>query len=211
MDKGSEPRMRAQVVDPDAVFLNIPYDDRFRRLYLAYIVGLYHFGLKPRVTLGIPGGERRLERILGLIQSCRYSIHDLSRVEIDRSPPPTPRFNMPFELGLAVACSHLSASRHNWFLFETRPWRIQKSLSDLDGTDPHIHEGRVAGVMRELCNAFVRQQLRPTVPGMMQAYRQVSRQANALATNAGSRGIFESRAFEDLCLAAKFAADNFSG
>jgi hypothetical protein len=202
--------MRAPAVDLNAVFLNIPYDDRFRRLYLAYLVGLYHFGLKPRVTLGIPGGERRLERILELIQSCRYSIHDLSRVEVDRTPPPTPRFNMPFELGLAVASSRLSSTRHNWFLFETRPWRIQKSLSDLDGTDPHIHEGTVAGVMRELCNAFVRQQRRPKVPGMMRAYRRVSLQANALAINAGSRGIFEARAFEDLCLAAKFAADELS-
>lgn len=71
---------------PNAVFLNIPYDDRFRRQYLAYIVGLSQLGLQPRATLGIPGGERRLDRILALIQSCRYSIHDLSRVEIDRNP-----------------------------------------------------------------------------------------------------------------------------
>ena len=64
--------------------------------------------------------------------------------------------------------------------------------------------------MRELCNAFVRQQLRPTLPDMMRAYRHVSHQANALAANAGSRGIFEARAFEDLCLAAKFAADKLA-
>jgi hypothetical protein len=50
----------------------------------------------------IPGGARRLDRILRLIRSCRYSFHDLSRVELDRNPPPTPRFNMPFELGLAI-------------------------------------------------------------------------------------------------------------
>jgi hypothetical protein len=91
------------IVDPKAVFLNIPYDRAFRNLYLAYIVGIYQFELKPRVTLGIPGGARRLDRILDLIQSCPISIHDLSRVEMDRSAPATPRFNMPFELGLAVA------------------------------------------------------------------------------------------------------------
>jgi hypothetical protein len=56
---------------PNAVFLNIPYDDRFRRQYLAYIVGLSQPGLQPKATLGIPGGERRLDRILALIQSCR--------------------------------------------------------------------------------------------------------------------------------------------
>ncbi len=30
---------------PSAVFPNIPYDGHFRRLYLAYIVGLAHLGL----------------------------------------------------------------------------------------------------------------------------------------------------------------------
>lgn len=202
--------MPAPAVDANAVFLNIPYDDRFRRLYLAYIVGLYQFGLKPRVTLGIPGGERRLDRILGLMQSCRYSIHDLSRVEMDRTPPPTPRFNMPFELGMAVTCARLGTNRHNWFLFETKPWRVQKSLSDLDGTDPHLHHGKVEGVMRELCNAFVRRKFRPTVPKMMRAYRQVSRQVDAVRTSAGSESIFAARVFEDLCFVAKFAADEVS-
>ena len=82
-----------QPVDEDACFVNIPYDKGFSRLYLAYIVVLTHLGLDPRATLGIPGGERRLDRILELIQSCRYSIRDLSRVQLDRNPPATPRFN----------------------------------------------------------------------------------------------------------------------
>jgi hypothetical protein len=66
-------------VSLNAVFLNIPYDNRYRRLYLAYIVGLSYLGLEPRVTLGIPGGERRLDRILALIQGCQFSIM-ISRV-----------------------------------------------------------------------------------------------------------------------------------
>ena len=127
-------------VDRNAVFLNIPYDAGFRNLYLAYIVGLCQFGLQPRVTLGIPGGDRRLDRIQNLIRSCRYSIHDLSRVQLDRTPPATPRFNMPFELGLAVAFATLKPNSHTWFVFETRHRRVQKSLSDLDGTDPNIHD-----------------------------------------------------------------------
>jgi hypothetical protein len=48
-------------VTEDAVFLNIPYDKNFERPYLAYIVGLIQLGLEPRVTLGVPGGERRLD------------------------------------------------------------------------------------------------------------------------------------------------------
>jgi len=193
-------------VKPNAVFVNIPYDERFRRLYLAYIVGLTHLGLEPRATLGIPSGERRLDRILALIQSCRYSIHDLSRVQLDRTPPRTPRFNMPFELGLAVTWAKLHPRRHGWFVLESVVRRLPKSLSDLDGSDPHIHNSTVEGVMRELCNAFVRTRpARPTVPDMMQTYRGLSRKRDAIVAAAGARSVFEARIFDDLCFAAKAA------
>ena len=86
-----------------SAFLNIPYDSAFENLYLAYIAGLSAFGLIPRATVEIPTSQRRLERILNLIQECAYSIHDLSRVQLDVKAPRVPRFNMPFELGLAVA------------------------------------------------------------------------------------------------------------
>src|SRR5215471_15917419 len=89
-------------VKPPGAFLNTPYDSAFQDLYLAYIAGISAFRLTPRATLEIPGGEGRLDRVLQLIQSCRYSFHDLSRVEVDVRRPATPRFNMPFELGLAA-------------------------------------------------------------------------------------------------------------
>ena len=189
------------------MFLNIPYDQKFRPLYLAYIVGLMQLGLEPRVTLGLPGGARRLDRILELIQGCRYSIHDLSRVELDRSAPRTPRFNMPFELGLSVAWAQINPKRHTWFVCETVNRRLQKSLSDLDGTDPNVHGGTVEGVTRELCNAFVRAEAMPTVPDLLASYRIVSRQASAIQKNAGASSLFEARVFKDLCFAAKRAAD----
>jgi hypothetical protein len=33
--------------------------------------------------------------------------------------------------------------------------RLNKSLSDLDGTDPYIHGGTVRGIMREVCHNYV--------------------------------------------------------
>jgi hypothetical protein len=130
-------RLQVGSATQNAVFLNIPYDQKFRSLYLAYIAGLVHLGFVPRVTLGLPGGARRLDKILAEIQGCRYSIHDLSRVGVDRKPPfATPRFNMPFELGLAVAWEKSNPTKHNWFVFEAKAYRVQRSLSDLNGTDP---------------------------------------------------------------------------
>ena len=86
-----------------SVFINVPYDEPYTDLFLALIAGLCSFGLDPRAALECASGERRLDRIFKLMMTCRYSLHDLSRVELDLGLPPTPRFNMPFELGLMIA------------------------------------------------------------------------------------------------------------
>jgi hypothetical protein len=189
-------------VEPDSVFLNIPYDARFQPLYLAYIVGLTELGLKPKATLAIPGGARRLDRIFELLQGCRYSVHDLSRVELDKAPPPTPRFNMPLELGLAIAWAKLNPGRHTWFVCESIDRRAQKSVSDLNGSDFNIHNGTPEGVMRELNNAFVRPVYRPTVPKMMRSYEALKRLLPTLKSNSGSTSVFTARMFADLIATA---------
>src|SRR5208337_563400 len=114
----------------DKAFLNIPYDKQFEPLYLAFIAGLSGFGLIPQAVLQIPESKRRLDRIFSLIGECKISFHDLSRVKLDLKPPPTPRFNMPFELGLAVAWQSIGDPSHRWYVFEAEAHRLQKSLSD---------------------------------------------------------------------------------
>ena len=187
-------------VEPNSVFLNIPYDRRFQPLYLAYIVGMTELGLTPKATLSIPGGTRRLDRIFELIKTCKYSVHDLSRVELDRTPPPTPRFNMPLELGLAIAWAKLNAEAHTWFVYESVDRRAQKSVSDLNGTDFYIHEGTPEGVMREFSNAFVRRGA--TVPRMMRSYMALNRLLSQLKINSGSTSVFTARMFQDLVTAS---------
>jgi hypothetical protein len=186
------------LVDSSAVFLNIPYDDEFKELYLAYIVGLFHLRLKPRITSGIPGGERRLDRILALIQSCRYSIHDLSRVEVSVIPPATPRFNMPLELGLTITWAKLHPKDHTWFLWESTPRRVQKSMSDLDGTDAYIHLGTPEGVMSELRNAFLVGDP-PAVQQMMEVYRFVADNVEPVLAKSGTRNVYAASVFKELC------------
>lgn len=197
-------------IDPTAVFLNFPYDEDFKKLYLAYIVGIYQLRLVPFITSGIPGGERRLDRVLSLIQRCRYSIHDLSRVELSVAPPATPRFNMPLELGLTITWAKLHPSRHTWFLWESTPRRVQKSMSDLDGTDLYIHSGTVKGVLSELRNAFVRRGA-PSVRRMLEAYQVVDSQADRILTDAGTRNSFAASVFEELCFVAEDEAQHIMG
>jgi len=196
---------------PAKIFLNIPYDKRFQNLCLAYISGITAFGFVPRATLEIPGGTRRLDRIFKLIRDCQFSVHDLSRVELDGNRPFTPRFNMPFELGLSVAWGRIGAKKHTWFVFESRARRLAKSLSDLNGTDEHIHGGTITGVFREICSAFVRPGRQPSVQDMHNVYIDVEKRLPEILRLAGTKSIFNARVFKDICVVASASADEKVG
>lgn len=195
-------------VSRKTAFINVPYDSRYQDLYLAFIAGLTAFGLDPRATLEIPGGTRRLDRIFELMTSCQYSFHDLSRVELDLKRPLTPRFNMPFELGLALGWLRTSGRRsnHTWFVFEAVSRRVSKSLSDLDGTDVYIHDETPRGVFRELGNALVRSADQPSVHQMNAIYKSIKMAAPLIMKNAGAKSLFEARVFRQIVvLARKYA------
>jgi hypothetical protein len=187
--------------------LNIPYDDEFQNLCLAYICSICAYGFVPRATLEIPGGIRRLDRIFKLIRSCRYSVHDLSRVELDKNRPATPRFNMPFELGLSVAWERVGNRKHTWFVFERKSRRLSKSLSDLNGTDEYVHGATIGGVFREICNAFVRPGRQPSVQQMRNIYRNVGRGLPEVLRRTGANSIYNARAFREICVMASDSAD----
>jgi hypothetical protein len=59
--------------------------------------------LNPRCVLEVPPQQSRLERLYRLIAASPYSIHDLSHVSLSGTGLRVPRFNMPFELAIAVA------------------------------------------------------------------------------------------------------------
>jgi len=191
----------------DEVFLNVPYDKRFDKLFLAYIAGISPFGMVPRATLEIPDSSRRLEKILKLARSCEFSVHDLSWVQLDGAKPRVPRFNMPFELGLCVAdANRRERQEQNWFVFEAVAHRIDKSLSDLSGTDPRIHRSTVRGVLSGLCNIFRRPERQASVPQMMQIYRVLRKKQAAILRDAGSHSLYTRTVFTDVCLAASSEA-----
>src|SRR2546428_12744517 len=190
----------------NTAFVNVPYDPDYEKLFIALIAGLSGFGLIPHATLEIPGSERRLTRIMGLLRRCRYSFHDLSRVELDATPPETPRFNMPFELGLAVALRQTLVRRHAWFVLEARAHRLSKSLSDLGGTDEHVHGGTPRGVLRTLTDALARSRHRPTVAELEQIYADVVKGAAAIKESLRAESLYSARPFKELVVAARISA-----
>jgi hypothetical protein len=182
----------------ESVFLNIPYDNEFEGLYIAYIVGLTQLGLRVNATLAVPN-QGRLETIIGLIAKSDSSIHDLSR---DKFSKGIARFNMPLELGLALYRSHMTRGRHRVYVFESKHYRAQKSTSDINGIDPQIHHGTPKGVMVGLRNILRQPGDVTTVPEMLISYRAVKRKLPELRLNAGGKSLFEASVFHDLTVAA---------
>ncbi len=180
-------------------FCNFPFDPEYRRVYLALVASLVCAGQTPRSVLEIPPDKDRLERTLHLLDACEYSLHDLSRVEV--SPRGLPRFNMPFELGLAAALALRKGGRHQFRLLETRPNRVQRSLSDLNGYEAFIHRGRPDGVFSVVCDIFT--QLRPFPVGDVQGFRRVHRALAVFADQKyGPTSLYTPDRFSQVVIAA---------
>ncbi|MBI5814957.1 MAG: hypothetical protein HZB29_05040 [Nitrospinae bacterium] len=90
-----------------------------------------------------------MEKVMALIRECRCSINDLSRMG---SKNKLPRMNMPFEMGIAYALKQLSRQKENYqiFIFESKVHRIDRTLSDISGQKPKIHENNPKLVIRNI-------------------------------------------------------------
>lgn len=195
--------MPEQATSSRDVFLNFPFDRRYENLYLALIAGVTALGLKPRCVLEIKPTTDRLNRLLELIGKCQCSVPDLSRVQLTAGAVRCPRFNMPFELGLTLARTGKLDPSHYWIVLEEVPDRIQKSLSDLNGYDPFIHYGTVAGMLQALSDAFEQPAGEVSVAEMKTIYRLLRNFANGLQSANRWSDLYRLSAFRQLVLAAK--------
>ena len=136
--------------DPNAVFINVPFDPSYESLFVTLVGSLVFLGQEPHCVLEVrEKGDGRLLRIVELMRTCRMSIHDLSRTG-------TPvRFNMPFELGLARSLKLANPAAYEVFVLDSRPYRIDKTLSDYKGRDPLIYGGTCDGMVACLLDTFV--------------------------------------------------------
>lgn len=93
--------------------------------------------------------EPRMARIMRAIIDSKYSIHDLSRCK-GEGDANLARFNMPLELGMAMAHRHLSrraSARHDWLVLAPVGHQYQAFISDISGFDPGMHDGSVPGIV----------------------------------------------------------------
>jgi hypothetical protein len=197
--------MGANLSSAPVAFINLPYAKRYEKVYLAFIAGISGYGLVPTAAVRDPSSRFQLDRILELISAAQYSFHDLSWMSLDRKAPRTPRLNMAFELGLAIAMSRSPQIQHEWFVFDTVPYRMDKALSDLGGIRPRIHDLSAQSVLRCLMNALGRQKHQPTFMNLLAIYAVVEKMARRIKRDY-SNDLFDTRPFADLAYVASEAA-----
>jgi len=136
-----------------SVFLNCPFDDPFAPLFHAAVLTIAALGFTPRCARESEGeSDPRIDRISRGLSQCKYSIHDLSRFQGD-GVDNLSRFNMPLELGMAVAMryqSKISGIPHNWVALVPNGFLHHKFISDLAGFDPPSHDQTPVSVIRSV-------------------------------------------------------------
>jgi hypothetical protein len=149
------------------VFINCPFDADFKPCFEALVFTIVACGYNVRCALeDDDSGNIRFDKLKMLVGECPRSIHDLSRVELGANA--LPRFNMPFELGLAIGAKHFGgpSRRKNRVLIMVRePYVLPAYLSDLSGNDPAHHNGEPSEIVRIVSRFLHRTPEGKLVPG----------------------------------------------
>lgn len=158
------------------VFLNVPFDAKYKDLFLALVTGVVGHGATPRCVLELPSSSSRMVRLKRLIRQCPISFNDLSRVQLSfvAGHGRVPRFNMPFELGMAVMTGN------DIFLLEEKPHRIGVTLNDMNGWDTIVHQNNAEVLLARVSDALQPRRGRPPqFQRLRNAFRRVRSAAHA--------------------------------
>lgn len=143
-----------------SVFINCPFDDEFAPILQAIAFCITDLDFFPRLAPeNADNAVNRLDRIVDLIHSSQYGIHDLSRCKF-RIADEYARMNMPFELGMDYGCKQFGQGRlldKSILILEQARYDYQKSLSDISGWDICAHDGDHIKAVRHVRNWLVRQ------------------------------------------------------
>lgn len=133
------------------VFVNCPFDLRYRRFFRAVVFSVIDCGFVPHCGLEISDSSvERLGKLFDLIANCRLGIHDISRTQLD-SKNRLPRFNMPLELGMFLGAKRFGLGlqkKKNCIIMDSGMYRYQKFISDIAGKDIKAHENDVGKIIR---------------------------------------------------------------
>jgi hypothetical protein len=181
---GAERRLNSEV------FVNCPFDDAYRPLFRALVFTIFACGYRSRCALEVnDSGALRLDKLRELIAACDRGIHDLSRVELS-SPSGTPRFNMPFEFGVAVGARAFGGARQRRkraLVLARKREHWHPTVSDLAGIDPEFHHDeprQLVAAVRRFLKRTPEGRILPGADALCATYEDFTRDLPRLARNA---------------------------
>lgn len=149
----------------ESVFINCPFDRQYKALFDAIIFAVNDCGFVPRCALEEDDGSQvRVQKIYEIIAACRLGIHDLSRIEIDKTTR-LPSFNMPLELGAFLGAKHFGndkQKRKACLILDSEKYRYQKFISDIAGQDIREHANdasKIIVIIRNWLRGYSRQSI----------------------------------------------------
>lgn len=127
----------------NSVFINCPFDPvRVNMILKPIIFCLMVNNLIPILALdNRDGGQLRKDKILELMKSAKYSIHDLSLLREDKISK-VARMNMPFELGMDFGLKDSGNEKFatkKFLILGSSRYDYMKAISDLNGFDIQNH------------------------------------------------------------------------
>ena len=151
----------------DNVFINCPFDEKYKSLFDAMVFAVHDCGFIPRCALEEEDASQvRIDKIYSIIADCRYGIHDISRTELDENSG-LPRFNMPLELGIFLGAKKFGIEEQKGkkcLILDTEPYRYQQFVSDISGQDIQAHNNRSREVITHVRNWLRAASRRETIP-----------------------------------------------
>lgn len=120
------------------VFINCAFDSNFVDFFRAIVFTVHSCGFIARCALETGNRDGvRIDKIVKIIEQCRYGIHDLSSTELTEESP-LPRYNMPYELGVFMGCKSFGdriQKKKDFLVLDQIPHRYKRLISDLAGYD----------------------------------------------------------------------------
>jgi hypothetical protein len=127
----------------DSVFLNVPFDSKYSRLFHALVFAVHDCGFVARSALEVEdSGQARVEKILDMIEQSKFGIHDISRAGLDRNTK-LARFHMPLELGFFLGAKRYGSAEHKekrCLILDRERYRYRSFCSDISGQDIRAHK-----------------------------------------------------------------------
>lgn len=159
--------MKALTSYSDNVFINCPFDRDYDSIFEAIVFTVHACGFIARCAKEYQDSDDiRIEKIFGIIQECKYGIHDLSRTDLTGKS--LPRYNMPLELGIFMGCKRFGITgqkEKKYIVLDSEPHRYRQFISDISGQDILEHNNRFDEAIKKVRNWLASTSRRKSIPG----------------------------------------------